>query len=210
MNIGIIGAGNVGGTLGKRWAQKGHIIVFASRDPHSDEMKTLVEESGTHTRSATIADTVKACDLLLLATPWNAVEAVLRGAGNLQGKILIDATNPLKPTLDGLAVGMTTSAGEMVAEWAAGAKVVKAFNTVGFNIMANSHFDGARVAMFCCGDDAEAKKVVITLAEQLGFEGLDAGPLTQARLLEPLALLWISLALRHGFGREIGFELLRR
>lgn len=76
--------------------------------------------------------------------------------------------------------------------------------------MAHPTFNGGSVARFYCGDNAEAKKTVHGLIEELGFEPLDAGPLTQARLLEPFALLWITLALKHGYGREIGFELLRR
>jgi predicted dinucleotide-binding enzyme len=88
--------------------------------------------------------------------------------------------------------------------------VVKAFNTVGSNIMENSAFGADKPVLFFCGDDAGAKGRVKQLADELGFEGVDAGPLTQARLLEPFALLWISLALKQGLGREIAFKLLRR
>jgi predicted dinucleotide-binding enzyme len=91
-----------------------------------------------------------------------------------------------------------------------GAKVVKAFNTVGFNIMANPAFGADRPVMFYCGDDAAAKQTVRPLVEQLGFEAVDAGPLSQARVLEPFALLWISLAYAQGQGRDIAFKLLRR
>jgi predicted dinucleotide-binding enzyme len=87
---------------------------------------------------------------------------------------------------------------------------VKAFNTVGFNIMANPAFGADRPVMFYCGDHTAAKQTVRPLVEQLGFEAVDAGPLTQARLLEPFAMLWISLAFGQGLGREIGFKLLRR
>jgi predicted dinucleotide-binding enzyme len=109
-----------------------------------------------------------------------------------------------------LTHGTTTSGGEQVASWARGARVVKAFNTVGSNIMENSTFDGHRPVMFYCGDDPEAKQVVKKLIVDLVFEPLDAGPLSQARLLEPVALLWITLALRYGLGREFAYELLRR
>ena len=97
-----------------------------------------------------------------------------------------------------------------MAVWARGAKVVKAFNTVGANIMANPSFGADRPALFYCGDDATAKQTTKQLAEAIGFEALDAGPLTQARLLEPFALLWISLALKYGYGRDIAFKLLLR
>ena len=210
MNIGIIGAGNVGGTLGTRWARNGHSVIFASRDPGSDQIRRLVADAGPRAKAASIGETARASDVLRLATPWPATEEILKNAGDLTGKIVIDATNPLLPSLDGLSVGTTDSAAEQVATWARGAAVVKAFNTVGYNIMANPEFSSGHVNMFYCGDDASAKKTVAGLISELGFEAVDAGPLKQARLLEPFALLWISLALKSGLGREIGFSLLRR
>lgn len=210
MKIGIIGSGNVGGTLGKRWAQGGHTVVFSSRTPDSPEMKKLVAEAGTSARAATLSDTVPASDVLLLATPWPATKAMVAAAGDLTGKTLIDATNPLLPDLSGIEVGTTTSAGEMVAAWAPGAKVVKAFNSIGSSIMADPVLNGAKAVLFYCGDDEAAKRTVGSLATELGFDAQDAGPLTQARLLEPLALLWVSLAFTRGFGREFAFQLIRR
>ena len=87
---------------------------------------------------------------------------------------------------------------------------MKAFNTVGFNIMENPAFRSDKAVMFYCGDDAGAKQTVKQLTEELGFDAVDAGPLTQARVLEPFALLWISLAYGRGLGREIAFKLMRR
>jgi predicted dinucleotide-binding enzyme len=210
MNIGIIGSGNVGSTLGRRWANGGHTVVFSSRTPDSAAMKQLVADAGGTSRAATVSETASACDVLLLSTPWQATQAILAGAGDLRGKILIDATNPVLPDLSGLEVGTTTSAAEIVAGWAPGAKVVKAFNTVGSSIMADANLGGQRALLFYCGDDASAKQIVHSLAEQLGFEPEDAGPLTQARLLEPFALLWISLAFTRGYGREFAFRVIRR
>ena len=207
MKIGIIGSGNVGGTLGKHWARNGHQIVFSSRHPQSEEMKKLVAEAGANASAATIAETVKTNDLLLLATPWPATQDALKNAGNLAGKVLIDATNPLLPRLAGLEIGTTTSGAEQVASWAPGARVVKAFNTVGFNIMENPNFEGQPV-LFYCGDDADAKQTVHQLISDLGFDTQDTGPLKQARLLEPFAMLWVSLAIKNG--REFAFQLLKR
>jgi predicted dinucleotide-binding enzyme len=208
MNIGIIGSGNVGGTLGTRWAQAGHQVTFASRKPESKEMQELLANAGPNARAGTISDAAQA-DCLLLATPWPNTEEALRSAGDLSGKILIDATNPLL-NLDALDLGTTTSGGEKVAQWAGGARVVKAFNTVGNNIMANPTFDGRRPVLFYCGDDKAAKQTVGPLIAELGFDAVDAGPLSMARTLEPFALLWISLALKEGLGREFAFQLLRR
>jgi predicted dinucleotide-binding enzyme len=210
MKIRIIGSGNVGGTLGTHWAKAGHQVTFGSRDPGAPDMKQLLARAGSNARAATLQDAAKSGEVLLLATPWPVTKEIVQGLGDLTGKVLIDATNPLLPDLSGLVLGTTTSAAEQVAGWARGAKVVKAFNTVGSNIMEKPAFGADKPVLFFCGDDAGAKVKVKQLADELGFEGVDAGPLTQARLLEPFALLWISLAYKGGLGREIAFKLLRR
>jgi hypothetical protein len=209
MQIGIVGTGNVGAALGTRWAQGGHEVVFGSRHPQSDEVRSLIEKSGGRARAASVADAAT-CPVILLATPWAAAQKAIETMGSLQGKTLIDAVNPVEPSLTALALGTTTSASEQIAQWAAGAHVVKAFNTVGAGVMANTDFSGGRVVMFYCGDHAPAKQTVHQLAAELGFDPVDAGPLTQARLLEPFALLWITLAIKQGLGMGIAFELLRR
>ncbi len=211
MNIGILGAGNVGGTLGVRWAKARHRVVFASRNPESAEVRKLVEAAGPNGRAGAIAEAIAASEVLALTTPWKATRDVLTGAGSaLDGKVVIDATNPVLPTLDGLELGLTNSAGEQVSQWAPGARVVRAFNTVGFNVMADAGFPGGKPVMFYCGDDPAAKNLVRQLAADLGFDPQDAGPLTQARVLEPFAMLWISLAVKFGYGRDSAFQLLRR
>ncbi len=210
MKIGIIGSGNVGGTLGTRWAKGGHQVVFGSRNPGAGDMQQLLARAGSNARAATLQEAVKSSDVLLLATPWPVTKEIVQGLGDLTGKVLIDAVNPLLPDLSGLTLGTTTSAAEQVAAWARGAKVVKAFNTIGSNIMENAAFGAEKPVLFYCGDDAGAKGQVKQLAGELGFDGVDAGPLTQARLLEPFALLWISLAFKAGLGREFAFKLLRR
>ncbi|HEX6895020.1 MAG TPA: NADPH-dependent F420 reductase [Bryobacteraceae bacterium] len=209
MTIGIIGSGSVGGSLGTHWTKKGHQVVFGSRDPGASDITELLARAGKKASAATVAEAARQ-DVLLLATPWPATQEILSGLGDLSGKILIDATNPLLPDLSGVAVGTTTSGGEQVASWAAGAKVVKAFNTVGNNIMADSSFEAGKPVLFYCGDDASAKKTVRQLAEDIGFDAQDAGPLKQARLLEPFALLWISLAFQQRWGREFAFKVMRR
>jgi len=198
MKIAIIGAGRVGGTLGKAWAKKGHDIFFGVRNP-----KQLEFQAGTVAEAAAFGQVV------VLATPWHGTEAAVRAAGDLRGKIVIDCTNPLKPDASGLEVGFNSSGAEQVAQWAKGAKVVKPFNTTGSNNMADPVINGIRTVMFVCGDDKAAKATVMQLSTDIGFDSVDAGKLEQARLLEPWAMLWISLAYG-GMGREIGFALLRR
>jgi NADPH-dependent F420 reductase len=209
VKIGILGSGNVGGTLGTRWAEGGHEVVFSSRDPGSAQMRELIARAGGKARAATAAETGAGADVILVATPWPATKTVLASAGDLSGKIILDAVNPLAADLSGLEVGTTTSAAEMIAGWAPGARVVKAFNTVGYPVMADPTVGGERAVLFYCGDDAAAKKVAAELATGLGFNAVDAGPLTQARVLEPFALLWISLAIKQGFGFHWGFKVLK-
>jgi predicted dinucleotide-binding enzyme len=173
-------------------------------------MRELALKAGGNARAATVAEASASSDVILLATPWPAARKAIESCGSLAGKIVIDATNPLLPQLAGLEYGNTGSGAEQVASWAPGARVVKAFNTVGFNIMANPSFGDRVAVLFYCGDDALAKQVVHQLATGIGFDAHDAGSLRQARVLEPFALLWISLAMVHGYGREIAFALLRR
>src|SRR5258708_14585143 len=102
MNLGIIGSGNVGGTLGARWAQAGHQVAFASRDTNSPEIQQLVSKAGPSARAATVSQAAASGDVLVLATPWSAAKEALQSAGDLNGKVLLDATNPLLPNLEGL------------------------------------------------------------------------------------------------------------
>ena len=131
--------------------------------------------------------------------------------GDLKGRIVLDATNPLAmgPNGLGLEIGHGISGGEKVQGWATGASVFKTLNTTGFNNMAEPAFNGVKSVLFVAGDDEAAKPKVMALIGDLGFEVVDAGPLRVARLLEPHAMLWIHLALNRGFGRDWAFALLR-
>jgi predicted dinucleotide-binding enzyme len=208
MRIGIIGAGNVGGALGRGWVRAGHEVMFGVRDAADPKNVQLLQETGA--RAGTVAEAAAFGEAVAFATPWEATEDAMRNAGDLSEKVVFDCTNPLAPRLSGLTHGHETSGGEQVAAWAPGARVVKIFNTTGANNMADPRYGEGAVTMFYCGDDAEAKAVAARLATDLGFDPVDAGPLSQARLLEPLALLWIRLAHVQGLGRDIAFRLMRR
>ena len=147
--------------------------------------------------------------MVVLTTPWNATQAAIQNAGYLSGKILVDCTNPLKPDLSGLTIGLDASAAEQIASWARGARVVKCFNTTGAENMTSPRFGADLAVMFIAGDDDAAKAIVVKLGDELGFEMVDAGALSIARLLEPVAMLWIHLAYRRGLGRDFAFKLLR-
>lgn len=202
MKIAILGAGNVGTALGKKFAAAGHEIFYGVRNPSEFEGKDLGGAVGTNREAAAEADAV------LLAVPFQAVEAALAACGEIGGKIVIDATNPLAMTEKGLALthGFEISGAEVNARFAPDVRFVKCFNQTGFNIMD----DPQGAAMFVCGDDAQANETVVRLAGEIGFAAFDIGALTGARLLEPLAMLWIHLAYTTELKRDFAFVIQRR
>ncbi len=122
---------------------------------------------------------------------------------------MIDVTNPLKPDLS-LAVGFSSSGAEEVAKLAPKARIYKAINQVGFEVMADPHFAQGKPVMFVAGDDPAGKQIVLDLVSALGFDAVDVGELAGARLLEPFAALWIHLMARRKLGRRFAFALMRR
>lgn len=208
MSLSILGAGNVGMALAGALTRRGEHVVLGVPDPakYADAVAAL----GPHARITSTAEAIDASDVVVLAVPHGAVEGIARSVPDWQGKVLVDATNPLAPGLAGLTVGTTTSAAEQLAAAAHGARVVKAFNTTGAENMADARYPGGTPCMPVCGDDAEARQRVMALATLVGFEALDFGPLSAARYLEPFAMAWIHLALKQGHGRRFAFAALRR
>jgi 8-hydroxy-5-deazaflavin:NADPH oxidoreductase len=213
MKLAIIGAGNVGGTLGAAWAQKaGHDIFFGVRDAKSEKTQALLSKIGGKARAGTPAEAAASADFIVLTTPWPQTEAAIRSLGDVNGKIILDATNPLVRGADGISleIGHSTSAGEKVRGWAKGASVFKTLNTTGFSNMANPIFNGVKSVMFVAGDDAANKPKVMGLVGELGFDMVDVGPLRNARQLEAHAMLWIDLSLARGLGRDWAFARVKR
>jgi NADPH-dependent F420 reductase len=207
MKVGIIGTGNVGTSLGEAWASERHEIMFGSRDPQRAQQ--LAERIKYNTKGGTYEQATQFGEVVVLAVPWSYIKQTLESMGNLKGKILVDCINPVKPQLTGLELGLDTSAAEQIAKMANDAIVIKALNSIGNQHFKNPKFGNMDASGFICGDDDEAKKIVTRLVADLGFDTVDCGPLQNARLLEPLALLWIKLAYVHGFGPNIAFKLLK-
>lgn len=207
MHIAVIGAGRVGATLGGRWAAGDHRVTFGVRDPDDTRHDALRALPGASV--STPADAVSGADVVVLALPWSAVEEVARDLGPALGDaIVIDASNPIAGA--GLATGGGPSGAERVATWSGSTRVVKAFNTTGAGNMADAAYPSAAPMLAVAGDGADAKAVVAGLAAELGFDPVDAGPLSAADDLEHLAALWIRLAYALGNGPGIAFALLRR
>lgn len=205
MRIAIIGAGNVGGALGRNWTRRRHTVTYGVRDP-SAKAEALAQGGA---QVALPRQAVEWSDVVVLATPWAATREVVEAIGDFGGRPLLDATNPIGPGLTS-AAGAGGSGGELVQSWAPTARVVKIFNTTGAENMAAPVYGDQPTTMFYCGDDESACGIAAKLATDLGFDAVSVGPLRNAALLESLALLWINLAKGQGANRGIAFKLLRR
>jgi 8-hydroxy-5-deazaflavin:NADPH oxidoreductase len=205
MNIAIIGSGNIGGGLGRAWRKREHQVTFGARDPGDAELRTLCAEIGA--RASSVRDAVAGAEVVALAMPARAADEVI-AAADFTGKLVIDCTNLVGPGMQ-LVHGHTTSWTEELAKKLPGARVFKSFNAQGAENLADPVYGGVRATNFYCGDDPEGKRIVHQLVEDVGFEAVDAGGLSAARLLEPLMVLWISVSRTVG-SRDIAFKLLRR
>lgn len=200
--IAIIGTGNVGSTLGKIWAAAGHTVIYGSRTPNASRVRNLVIETGHGSTATSQADAAQQGEIVLIPIPPTAIPDVLDALGDLTGKIVIDPTNywsfddnfaisPIDPR-DSLA--------EDVQALATGANVVKAFNTLNYQVMEDPSLSGGPVTVPIAGNDTVAKERVARLVEDVGLEPLDVGPLQAAEFLEEMLRLAI------GF-REINPEI---
>jgi len=181
--------------------------MFAVRDTGSRSAQAAAARGA---RLVAPADTA-AADVIVLAVPWTSVDESLASLGDLAGKIVVDATNPVGPPFTGLDVAGSDSGAEAIQRKQPTARVVKAFNQTGWENLADpTAFKGGRPVMFVAGDDADARRVVLDLASALGFEAIEAGPLAMSRYLEPLAMLWILLANAQGLGTGFAFSLIHR
>lgn len=212
MRVGIIGSGDVGKSLARGFASRGHVVTIGSRDPA--KLADFVKGQAERMNASTFDDAVKSSELAIVATLWqgtqNAIE--LAGKQNFSAKIVIDATNPLrfeqgKPLA--LAVTGEDSAGERIQSWLPDAKVVKAFNTVGNAFFVDPHFPGGPPTMFIAGNDDGAKNGVAQIAESFGWEVVDAGPIQSSRYLEAMAVVWIDHMMRTG-STQHAFKLLHK
>lgn len=209
MKVTVIGAGNMGSAFVKQLTRAGHQVSVTARDLDKARQVAAANPGA----AAVNADNAAAsADVVVLATAYGDAVAALRSVGNLQGKVVIDISNPLTADYMGLTLGHSTSAGEEIAKAVPGAEVVKAFNTVFATVLADGADFGAgrRVSVFVASDSANAKQTAIKLAESMGFETVDAGGLKNARYLEPLAGLNIYLGYGAGLGTSIAPTWIRK
>ena len=184
MNIGVIGSGKVGGNLGTIWARAGHRVLFSSR--HPDRLAGLVEAAGPNASRGAVAEASEFGEVILFAPNFWSADRALAAAGPLDGKVVIDATNPYKIGAGGIvrALPATTTAAAEFARAAPGARWIKAYSTVPADYLTGGPERRRGLAVFFCGDDPSAKSVVASLIADSGFEPLDIGPLGRASEIE--------------------------
>ncbi len=198
MRIAILGAGNVGGGLGKAFAAVGHEVVFGVRDPESTKTQAaLAEIADASAASPGVA--VEGAEVVVFAIRPVAINATVAELPSLAGRIVIDAMN----RFDSEVGGHSTT--QDLAALLPGAKLAKAFNTIGFENYATAAERTVPAAMFVAGDDEDAKRVAMALASEIGFRPEDAGGLANAKVLEELVKVWLALVQVHG--RTVAFAV---
>ena len=197
MRIAIIGAGNVGGGLGKAFTEAGHEVVFGVRDPDSTKTMAALADIPAAT-AASPSEAVDGADAIVFAIRPVAINATVADLPPLDGRVVIDAMN----RFDGDPSRSTT---QDLADRLPGARLAKAFNTIGHENLATASRRETPATMFVAGDDEEAKRVAMLLAAEIGFLAEDAGGLSNAKALEEMVKVWLALTQTHG--RGVGFAL---
>lgn len=203
MKIAIIGHGNVGGALAKRWAAAGKEVIIGARNPQDEKVQLFT--SDYHIPVTDIISAVQQAAVILVATPAHTAVELANQFGKLPGKIIIDATNAIRQKPEPYPTAFHA------LQAITGAALAKCFNTTGFENMENPIYDGVAIDLFVAGNDENAKNTAIQLAKDAGFgECYDFGGDDRVELLEQFALAWINLAIFQKQGRDIAFKVIKR
>lgn len=217
MHIAVIGSGRIGARLARAWTRAGHDVVIGTREPEGEQATAVATQTGVTV--ASIDEAARRSEVVVLAVPFAAIEGLVPVLAPLvAGKIVVDTANailrpapaqPGGPVIPQLRLPPTTSAAEELAARLPGARVVKAFNAQGAELIDDPVFDGVAATNFYCGDDEAARKVAASLIADVGFDPVDLGPLRSARQLEMLTLLWFEVT-ANAETRDVAFKVLRR
>jgi len=210
MKISIVGAGNMARGIGTRLVAGGNSVTIYDRDAAKAAALAKDLSAGQANGSAAVTSPAGAfeADVVVLALPFaSARDFASDNAARLAGKVVVDITNPLNETYDGLVTAPGKSAAEEIANLLPKSRVVKAFNTTFAGTLVAGEVSGHKLDVLVAGDDAEAKTLVIGLVEGGGLRGIDTGPLAQARHLESLGLLGITLQNTLGTGFQSAWKL---
>lgn len=203
--IAVLGTGDVGQRLATGFASKGYEVMMGSRTPDKEEVRAWLKEAPPGCAAGTLVQAARFGDVVVLAVAGEGAQNTLTLAGhaNLRGKVVLDVTNPLAhgPAGPSLTVGHTDSLGERIQRWVPEARVVKTLNIINNAMMVDPpRLDGVTPDMLLCGNDEEARKTVKVLLHDLGWphgSRIDLGGIEGARLMEPLAMLWIAYGVQN-------------
>ena len=201
MKIGVIGAGNIGGTLGAKWASRQHEVYFGVRNAQN---ASLLEKIGQMPQTVQVghsAEAIAFADVITFAVPGASVEPIVtENLDNLRGKVIIDASNNMR--------GTSRHALGILRDQLPSAKLYRAFNTLGWENLENPDFEGTKADLFYCGDE-DAKNTVEQLIADVGLEPIYLGGTDRVDLVEGMTDMWFNLALKQQMGRRIAFKLLK-
>jgi predicted dinucleotide-binding enzyme len=190
--VAVIGTGDMGDSLGPRFAALGYQVVYGSRTPESDRVKALVETTGKNASATTQMEAAQQADIVLTLVPWPAMETVAQNLGDLAGKIIIDVSMPFEQGDDGYPKHLLkTSSAEMIQGWNPGAKVVKTFATMGSHVIDDPMVEGGVVTIPVASDHRDAKEKVAGIVASMGLDPVDFGPLRMARQIENMQMIYM-------------------
>jgi predicted dinucleotide-binding enzyme len=216
MKIGLLGSGAVGQALAKAFASEGNEVMLGTRDPNAVKITEWLQKAGNGIKAGTFDETAKFGELIVLCALFRAVEDVISLAGkkNLEGKIVIDTTNPIAegPPVNGVLKYIKVkdgSAGEFIQNLLPASHVVKAFNSVGNSLMYKPNYEEGKPTMFICGNSEDAKKTVTGILEAFGFDVMDSGSIEASNALEGLCIIWCARGFIEGKWNHT-FKLLKK
>jgi len=203
MKIAILGTGNIGGTLGKKWAKAGHTVHFGTRDVHKPEVEALVKSLGGNSAASSVADAIDFGDVILFAIPGGVMdETIQANAKALDGKIIIDAANKMRSSpMNSLAT---------FAAQAPHAKAYRAFNIYGWENFEEPEFNHIPADLFFCGPEGDSRASVEKLITDVGLSPAYLGGTDQAEVVDSLLKVWFALAAGQNKGRQLAFKVLKR
>jgi 8-hydroxy-5-deazaflavin:NADPH oxidoreductase len=203
LRIAVLGAGNIGGTLGRKWAAAGHKVAFGVTNPDSERAQKLQTELGNGVTIGSAADALVDSDIVVMALPGRVMdETITTHAAQLDGKIIIDTANKLG--------GGSMNSFATFQKHTPHAQIFRAFNTLGWENFANPVFDGIQADLFYCGPDGDARAVAEQLIVDVGLRPMRLGDAEQVGLVDSVGSLWFALALGQGKGRHLAFKILSK
>jgi 8-hydroxy-5-deazaflavin:NADPH oxidoreductase len=198
MKIAILGAGNIGGTLGRKWGQAGHQVLFGVRDLQSAKTISALEQAQA-AKATDVSSAIRDCEVILFSVPWKTVPAIAQeNAADLNGKILIDATNNFAgPVINNL---------QALRNAAPDASIYRAFNSLGWEVFANPVINGHTADMFYSGPDGKPRSRVHTLIEEIGVNPIWVGENDRVHLVDNMGALWVNMVFQRGWKRHSAFK----